>query len=867
MERLAVDFSATTGSFRGGATGTLYGLGDIGVPTSALVNGAHITSSSQRAPYGTQHPSGDALRIEDGFFAKHGQELAIYVQDYYPDWPYNGSQRPGDDRTYDLATGQYTAGGNGVWDYLEVVEFVTEAVATQSDHPELYLFIPFNEPDGGNWYPDWSAQRDTFLDDWSATYHKIQEVWDRHGLGHARIGGPGDTRWQPERSYDFLTYTRDRGELPDVFIWHELGIDNLATYRSHFDEYRAMERELGIEPIHVNITEYGMLRDMGVPGQLIQWFSLFEDTKVDAQTAYWNYAGNLSDNTARANGANGGWWMFTWYGDLAGSQTVAVTPPRLNAADSLQGIAAIDAENRRATILYGGADSDVTLDLSGLDPDLFGSQVDVEVREVTLMGAEGLANTPPVVLARDGVALDEGRMTFTVATYDRYAGYQILITPEQDRAVTVSSVWTISAEAESLALSSAQSCYQDPLTGGGWMFPASGSYDVGSFNSVSSRAEWTVTVPRTGMYRLQVVGSAPGAPGRHALFVDDMLQGAIQYTADLAFNDTSMWHYRGSAEATISLTAGTHVLSIRASMDGSTVLPNADITLDKVILTDISDGEPVVYPASGWRLFGGSKLSWAEGTRGSAEIAGAGQRADLYVTAMETGYHDVTFAVSTSAASDMALSLNGRVVCEVVLPGEGTWSVVVRAHLSQGINELELVSHHGAWFESATTTRAAVADGSRLIVEAEDLVLNGVVVLADVADDSGSNVSGGAYVTRVGAGAANTIEIPRPSVIVPGDYDLVVHFSNAEELGHHDYNPQVVNRRIDVTEVDAGIIASGYFRYTYSWQSFLEKTIPLTLITPDGSIVLGNADAAAPDIDKIILAPVVAGEPSVIRKP
>src|SRR5687767_6298888 len=83
---LSVDFARTTGAFRGGATGTLYGFGDDGAPTQALINGAHITNTSQKAPYGTQHPSGDAVKVEDGFFAKHGEDMYIYVQDYYPDW-------------------------------------------------------------------------------------------------------------------------------------------------------------------------------------------------------------------------------------------------------------------------------------------------------------------------------------------------------------------------------------------------------------------------------------------------------------------------------------------------------------------------------------------------------------------------------------------------------------------------------------------------------------------------------------------------------------------------------------------------------------------------------------------------------------
>ena len=410
---LSADFSRTNGAFRGGATGTLYGFGDDGAPTQALIDGAHITNTSQKAPYGTQHPSGDAIKVEDGFFRKHGKDMYIYVQDYYPDWSYNGGRRPDDSRTYNQADGTYVSTPNGIWDFLEVVEFVAEAVATTSARPKDYVFIPFNEPDGGNWYADWATMKDTFLADWKATYDKIQKVYARHGLGHARIGGPGDTGWRAERSADILRYAKAKRVLPDVFIWHELGIDNLRTFRSHFAAYRKLEKDLGIRPIHVNITEFGMLRDMGTPGQLVQWLSIMEDLKVDGQTAYWNYAGNFNDNSARTNSANAGWWMYKWYGDLEGSRTVPLTPPALDTVDTLQGIAAIDTKNKRATVLYGGGSKPVSLRLSGLDQDIFDRRVDIEVREVTLSGAEGVAGTPPVVLALDGVRLDRGRSAST----------------------------------------------------------------------------------------------------------------------------------------------------------------------------------------------------------------------------------------------------------------------------------------------------------------------------------------------------------------------------------------------------------------------------------------------------------------------
>ncbi|MFK4761633.1 hypothetical protein ACI3KS_11915 [Microbacterium sp. ZW T5_45] len=863
---LSVDFSQRTGDFRGGATGTLYGFGDEGAPTQALINGARITNTSQKAPYGTQHPSGDALAVEDGFFAEHGQDMYIYVQDYYPDWAYNAGARPGDTRSYDLTNGTFTNSPNGVWDYLEVVEFVADAVATGSEHPDKYVFIPFNEPDGGNWYPNWSTQKNQFLADWQSSYEKIQEVWDRHGLGHARIGGPGDTRWQPERSADILSFAKENGSLPDVFIWHELGIDNLATYRSHYADYRALEESLDIDPLPINITEYGMLRDMGVPGQLIQWFTMFEDTKVDAQTAYWNYAGNLSDNTARPNGANGGWWMFKWYGDLAGSETVRVTPPSPSTVDTLQGIGAIDEANRRATVLWGGTDSDVTLDLSGLSSEIFGDTVDIEVREVALTGAEGLAGTPRIITAKSGVALSSGSTTLSVPTYDRYAGYQLIVTPAQSRDVTAEAhaqAWSIASEAEDLALTDAQVYAQDPLAGGGWKFLASGGKDVGSFNRPTSKAEWAITAPHDGTYRLQVIGGAPGVPGRHALFVDGSDAGTIQYAADLALNDRSRWQYRGSAEVLVELTAGEHVLSIRASADGATRLPNSDITLDKVSLTDVTAGEPVHYPSTGFRLDGGAALDWDGGVKGAAALTDDAT-ATLYAAAMDSGYYDVSIDWASSAASGLSLEVNGRAVAAFESDAAGSWISTSRVRLSEGISELVLRSADGAVVSGVTTTRTAEADSSAVTIEAESTSLLGAASVTTLAASTGTNASGSAFVGNVGQGRGNAIEISRQAGFsAPGEYDVEIHYSNAELVGNHDYNPQVVDRRLDIDEGDASV-GHGYFRYTYSWNSFSQRSIPVTLTTDDQSLRLYNSAAWAPNIDRIVIAPLTIGDPSTV---
>ncbi|HMR49856.1 MAG TPA: hypothetical protein PKE40_11295 [Arachnia sp.] len=863
---LTVDFATRTGDFRGGSTGTLYGFGDEGAPTQALINGARITNSSQKPPFGTQHPSGDALKIEDGFFAKHGEDLYVYVQDYYPDWPYYGGTRPGDTRTYNLQDGTFTNGANGIWDYLEVVEFVTEAIATGTSFPDDYVLIPFNEPDG-IWYQNWGTMRDQFLQDWDAVYAKIQEVWARHGLGHARIGGPGDSRWYLNRSTDLLNHTKASNTLPDVFIWHELGINNLASFPANFAAYRSLEQSVGIDPLPINITEYGMLRDMSTPGQLVQWFSMFENAKVDAQTAYWNYAGNFSDNSARPNGANAGWWFFKWYGDLAGGETVQVTPPSPNTVDTLQGIAAIDDANKRATVLWGGTEKDVALNLTGLDTSAFGASVDVEVREITLSGAQGLSGTPRLVAAIDDVPLTGGALQLTVPTYDRYAGYQLIVTPGQDRDVAATldaQPWTISEEVENLALTGAQTFFQNPQANGGWKFLASGSYDVGAFNTVGSKADWTVEVPADGTYRLQVIGATPGVPGRHALFVDGQSRGIIQYTADLALTNNHRWQYRGSSEVLVDLTAGQHVLSIRASQNGTSLLPNADITLDKVSLTSVGDGEPTVYPASTFRLANGAALDW-QTAAGSASLSGNG-RADLYATAMDSGYYDLVVDWTSTSAAELGLALNGRDIASFDVDGSGRWTSTVRAHLAEGINEIELTGTGGALVGSVTTVRATEADSAIVTIEAENARKLGAARTETLAASTGTNVSGGAYAGWIGNGTGNAIEIDRQAGFnTPGDYDLTVYYTNAELQGNHSYNPQVVDRRLDVSEGGTNV-GHGYFRYTFSWNSFWQRTIPVTLSTPDAALRFYASHGYGPNVDKVSIAPAIVGTPGTVAQ-
>lgn len=898
-ESVVVDFASDTGAFRGGASGTLYGLGDEGSPTQALVNGAAMTNVSQKPPMGTQHPGGDAFNIEKTFFDKHGKDLYLYTQDYYPDWPYNGGRRPGDTRTYTRdaegrLTGEYTSTPNGMWDYLEVLEIVVEEVATKAEHPERFVFIPFNEldlqwlntDDLYNRYLHLGNQPDSYTpggaSDWAAAWKVITDTYARHGLARPRIAGPGDAAWRGEANIKaFLNSAIASGTVPDIYVWHELRGYQWLPERA--GQFRRFAQEVGLsgnQIPEINITEWGASTDMSSPANLLRWFASFETAKADAQTAYWTASGTLSDNQAKVNDANGGWWLFKWYGDLTGSRTVAVTTGQQKA------IAAVDLANQRAQVIVGGITDgrDGALTLRGLDAATFGGSVDIEVREARVSGTDGVSGTPRVVKAVNGATVAGGEVQLRIPSADSSAAYQVIITPAGPRDVEAEAAAQPErhiTEAESLRLTNAQ-----VRTPSGYR--ASGDRDVSGFSSVGSRADWNVTVTQPGLYRLQVLGATPGRAAQHALFVDDEFSASVQYGANAIKPGNVRTVARGTADVQVQLDAGRHTLSLRTSKDGTALLPGAGVdggvTLDRfelVRLGDATDASTATYPATTFRLAGQAILA------GGAVDLSAGDRADLYPTSHDSGYHDLAVDWDGAAGTTLTLNVNGRDAATFRATGSAQLSTA-RVHLPEGVTEIELVADGSARVSAFTTTRAVEADSHIVRIEAEDA---STVTLGGTASATGfggdlTNGSGTGYVTGLGitdADPANegTMTVPRVAGLdKAGAYNAIVHFSNDDIEGTHDYNPQVVDLGLQANEAGVeGLVGRTTMRYTYTATNFWEAVMPLDLATDGGAITFGNTRptlyidegtspgtdddrvlpgyAIAPDVDWIAFAPFV----------
>ncbi|ONI80803.1 hypothetical protein ALI22I_42600 [Saccharothrix sp. ALI-22-I] len=825
-ETLRVDLASPMGAFHGGATGILYGLGDPGVPSRDLIAGMRPRTISQKAPDGEQHPNGDALVVADDYFDAGGTDVHIYAQDVYSAWPYQNL---------------------GIDDYIARLRPQLEKVAQRPDR-DRFVWTIFNEPDW-IWYGgDWATKKEKFFADWTTVYRLVKSV-----LPNARITGPGETQYRADHLRDLLTYAKANDVLPDIVTWHELGPDSLTTYRGHYEDYRNIERSLGITPRPININEYSNRRDTSVPGQMIQWITMLEETKVDGQMAYWSMAGNLSDHTSRAGRANGGWWLTKWYADLSGD-TVRVTPPKPSTRDTLQGLAAFDRDDAKATVLLGGTENAVEVEVTGLDRKVFGNQVDVRVAKTTWSGYEGDAQHPPVVAA-SRVRVVDGKAKIAVPGGDRLAAYQVIITRAGLGAPPAANApWQASYEAESGTVENARVVVQDDGSGSydmAWRYTTSGRKDIGFMNNPDSRVTVDVEVPRDGTYRLGVFYGTNAFVGQQALYVDDVHVGNLTLPATLN------WVYRGRHDTPITLTAGKHRISMRTSGPGGFLGGMSDVTLDRFDLTEITGPDKTVYQLTDSRRSGGTVERGARALQVAAPgavVLNPGDAVTTYVSTTEDGYQSLSTTWLGVGASKLGLTFSGRRVegGDLTAGRAGVWSGSVTAHLKAGVTEVVLSNEGRTPLAVGTLTvvRDAPADRHAARVEAEAGQLAG-----GAAATSGPWASGGSYVGWVGNNGTLTVQRPE-AARKAGQYNLTIAYAQAEKNTGHPYNTDTITRTLIATE-EGGQATAAPYRHNYTWDGFWPETSPIDLLTPGGALTFGNATAWGPNVDWIQLAPLV----------
>lgn len=822
---ITVNLANSTGPVFHGASGALYGLSENGVPGADLIDPLHIRTIAQGPANAAQHPTGHADQVAPEFFGSGGQYLLDYMQDYYSQWPYQNV---------------------GIPSYLSTVDTIVDAVQS-GPYASKYVFVPFNEPNN-IWYnlnpsaSGFSTQLAQFESDWATVYHRIRA--DDPG---ALIAGPNTSYYDPTVMGDFLAYAKANNVLPNMITWHELSPSSLQNYPASYASVTALEKQNGISALPIDIDEYADRYHLSVPGEMVQWLSMFENTKVYADMPFWDIADNYSDTAVRNDEPTGQWWLMDWYGALTGN-TVQVTPPQPNTVDTLQGLAALDASKKQARVIVadpsGGND---TAAITGLSPGLFGSEVHVSVQSIGWTGYDGAAYTP-VDDAETNYPVTNGTVDVPLGALNPSAAYQLIVTPAGSASVPSASPPSTQQYLAADATLTDATVYSQGSESNYNGYYTAGGRDVGSIDQSDSRVAFHVTVPSTGRYYLSVYyGNQTEDVSQQIMQVDG---GAWSF---VTYPPTLNWLFRSHVDMYLNLTAGSHTITFGVS-DPSIGTAKGQVTLDDIQLTYAPSAVPGVtgpatsYPAAYAELAGGAKPAACSGSCAAPQVASApsGGSIGFTVDAAHDGYYDL--GLQHASASGFTLTVDGTSL--------GSVPATAKVYLHAGINPVQYV-----WPGSGRATVGALsvtpdsaadtADATTYGAAATQNTLAGTAVV-----QSNQYAYNGSDVGYIGNGSGNTLTFTGVQAPSAGTYRVMVSYADDDRSGTGNYNTNLIDRAFTVS-TPAGTNETVYARNTYGWDQFDTVEATVRLNAGSNTITFGNPSYYAPNIDKITVAPAV----------
>ncbi|WTP20397.1 cellulosome protein [Streptomyces sp. NBC_00203] len=836
---LTIDLGTDTGAFHGGASGTLYGLYGDGVPSRNVVEGMYVRTVSTKAQGGTQHPGADALDILVPFVDCGGKDVYVYMTDIYRGFPY---QWPG-------ATGEERLAG-----FMTLIEKQVRQVLETGDYKSHVVYVPFNEPEGNMFgTEEWSYNGISWHTDpqWYFAAWKDAVQLIRRLDPDARVAGP-NTCVLYEEVKGFLEFAKAHDVLPDVITWHELSTP--AAIRTGVAKYRAMERDLGIGPLPVNINEYAHNYHLSVPGQIVQWISAIEESKIDADLAYWNIDGNLNDSAVEANKGNGQWWLFNAYGRMTG-RTVRVIAPRPNVQYTLQGVATLDRDKRQARAVLGGESGAADIAFADIPAEIFGGTVHVRLHEIPWTGQVG-ASAQPLRLQDRELPVVDGKVTLSLPDLHEMSAYEVILSPGGGGAVPLppSVGWRATYEAVNAT-----------YTGGGYSkngpegspadvdkFASSGTHHVGGLRTGSDGVlAFAVEVPQDGTYDLSVFANSYNldsqveeqGPTNVFLRVD----GADPQELRLPLG--YKWVVWGHTDTQIRLTAGKHTITL-AAQDPDLGVTKGDAIIDKIdlALRDERVTAPALYDAEYAVLGGGAHVSYAHrGASGpGAAVLPHGGTATFWVHAAADGEAIVT--VDQLGSGEGVLTVNGEKAGRL-----GRTPLF----LAGGINKLTVT----ATSSQLVLDRLLVAPGQGHLKTTVYAAEEGTVTGDAKVTGAHTFATGGKAVDGIGNGAAGALTLTVTAAHT-GRHALTIRYSNGEQAPATHYNPDPVCRHADIS-VNGEPPRRVLFPTTFHFNNFWDLTVPVTLREGVNTLTFTNQDlnqhpqrsAYAPVIDQVAVTP------------
>lgn len=789
---LKVDAGNVVGETTTRATGFLYGLAESGVPSSAITNSLKISSVSQKVPDGLQHPTGDAEHVIGQL--EDCEYIVVYLQDAFDTWYYCHDEimemrRQG---TYDWKKFLTER-------YLPIVEEKVRHIESQP-YSDRIVYCIYNECDNAVWFGNYvdgecrydEVGRSNFYEAWDITYDFVKAI-----APEAKIGGPGFYDYETGKIDGFMTYCSENSCMPEIMIWHELAYWSVPDWNMHYEDYRRLEKEKGVGPLDIIVTEYGEMEECGNPSDMLHYIIAMEETGIWGDMAFWRLSNNLNDTCADDNSPNSNWWLYRKYAEMKGQQRLFVsskTENEYNPKDRLDALASKTEDGKEIDMIVTGSDKRAFVKIENADETALGDEVTVRVESVYYEGLTGIVSKP-VLLRQYSQKVSSDTIKINLPATDKDAVYFIRVTPKDEAAETVRNTNIPKRyEFEEGKLKGDAYTYDSAYATTGEV-----SGMVGGMEKDGDGVRLRFTVEKKGEYDLKIIfGKANddwGNPqGRDNARVRMVLDGEDEI---ISLENTIKSEYTTSKTFIKNLSAGIHTIEFY-NCEGTYVL-------DSMLVSRHEDNGEIYITE--------------DSDNGSSFIA----------VAPEDGYCLIdTAGVQTEISVDgiMADIENGDVL-----------------YLRRGLNEISFPEGDMTFTLTKTQKKAFTAT-----VKAEDIALSGKAQL--LTDKYGVTYIDN--ISNLGGEGRFTVSVPEDGI-----YRVTLLYANNSEGGVHSYNVDLIERYVTVTA--NGVSQDVFCRNTYSKYTYRTMTFNLALnegeneiiLTNSGKTVFHNMEAFAPQIAEI----------------
>lgn len=774
---LNVDASKELAPVSTRATGFLYGLAEEGVPSSVMTDSLDISSVSQKVTDGLQHPTGDISHVYPQL--DECDYTVVYLQDAYSTWYYCH------DEIMEMRK-------NGTYDWKRFITesyfpIIKEKIELLRDElfKDKLVYCIYNECDNGVWFGNWvdggahydDIGKQNFYEGWKLTYDYVKSLDE-----DAVIGGPGFCDYETAKMEGFMSFCAENDCVPEVMIYHELAWWSIYDWQMHVDDYRRIEKELGVKELPIVVTEYGEMQDCGNPGKMVHYITAIEKSGTWGEMAYWRLANNLNDTAADDNSPNSNWWLYRKYAEMEGNlletDVSFVRNRDLHDGDwrlDYKGIASINDSKDEIRVIAAGSDNKRMVKIKGINETQLGCNVNVRIECVYYQGLTGTVSSP-ILLRQYNTSAASGKLNINIPGTDTDAVYFITVSPESDSSAPVrNSNIPVRYEFEDGTLLGSAYTYDSA-------YATTGEQNgmCGGFENDGDGVKITVNAKTAGLYDFKVIfGNSNDGKER-----DDRDYTSVKFSLDgkeemLYFPNTIKSEYTDCYEMKLELSKGRHEI-IFSHSEGTFVLDSAILSLHEEIseLTVLEGGNDsfdllAVAPADGWY-----KVSATEFTQGSIDGAPA-----VFVD---------------GALVYLRRGLNG-----ITLSDKDT---KIAIYTQQG---------DGGFSKEITAGEMTLSDGAELN---EDKYGNSFV-------DGISSKCGQAEFT---------VTVPKS-----GTYRVTLNYANNLEGGYHAYNVDLIEALLTVES--GGESQDVFCRNTYSLYNYKTLTFNLNLEEGENTVTLSNS--------------------------